>query len=255
MDPGDAVTVIADEQKKDYTKFLDTAGLNGKRIGFQTYENDSKKITALYMAAMELLKNQGAGLHEVELLKPVNESWDAEYNILKFEFKDGINKYLSKGNARCKSLAELIAFNKENAAKVMPYFDQERFEMCEEKSDLSSKEYLDSLKKSRNSILIIDSLMKEHNLDCIIGISVGPANCIDLVNGDYDTGFSFCSPAAMAGYPHITVPMGTVQELPVGLSFMASAYQEPLLFTVAYAYEQASKKRKQPAFLKTATAY
>jgi len=254
-DAADEATKAADEQKKDYTRFLDAAGLKGKKIGFQKYEKANEKVTALYKAAMETLKNQGAALEEVDLLKPVNEAGEAEFTVLKYEFKDGINKYLDKAGAKPKSLADLISFNKENADQIMPYFDQEIFEMCEEKGDLSSKEYLDSLKKSISSRSIIDGLMKKQSLDCIIGISVGPANCTDLVNGDYDTGFSFCGPAATAGYPHITVPMGTVQELPVGLSFMASAYAEPVLFTVAYAYEQASKKRKQPAFLKTATAF
>jgi amidase len=94
-------------------------------------------------------------------------------------------------------------------------------------------------------------MMEENRLHAIAGTSIGPANCIDLVNGDYWTGFYFCPPAAMAGYPHITVPMGTVHELPVGLSFMTGAYREDELLAVAYAYEQASKKRTAPRFLKT----
>jgi len=93
--------------------------------------------------------------------------------------------------------------------------------------------------------------MREHELVAIAGTSIGPANCIDLVNGDYSTGFYFCPPAAMAGYPHITVPMGTLHELPVGLSFIAGAYHEKELLQFAYAYEQASKKRMNPKFLKT----
>ena len=93
--------------------------------------------------------------------------------------------------------------------------------------------------------------MSEHKLDAIIGTSIGLPNCIDLVNGDYWTGFYFCPPAAMAGYPHISVPMGTVHELPIGLSFIAGAYKEDELLTIAYAYEQASKKRTAPKFLKT----
>jgi len=91
-------------------------------------------------------------------------------------------------------------------------------------------------------------MMAQNRLDAICGTSIGYAGCIDLINGDYDTGFYFCPPAAMAGYPHITVPMGGVHELPVGLSFIAGAYQEGALLSVAYAYEQATKKRVSPSF-------
>jgi amidase len=94
-------------------------------------------------------------------------------------------------------------------------------------------------------------MMREHQLDAIAGTSIGPANCTDLVNGDYGTGFYFCPPAAMAGYPHITVPMGSLYELPVGLSFIAGAYKEDELLKIAYSFEQASKKRAAPKFLKT----
>lgn len=96
--------------------------------------------------------------------------------------------------------------------------------------------------------------MKEQTLDAIAATSIGPAHCIDLVNGDYSTGFYFCPPAAMAGYPHISVPMGVVHELPVGLSFIAGAYQEDELLKIAYAYEQASQKRTKPKFLKSVSA-
>jgi amidase len=95
--------------------------------------------------------------------------------------------------------------------------------------------------------------MKEHQLDAISGTSIGLPCCTDLINGDYDTGFYFCQPAAMAGYPHITVPMGTVHELPLGLSFISSAYKEGELLKIAYAFEQASKKRSSPKFIKTIT--
>ena len=91
--------------------------------------------------------------------------------------------------------------------------------------------------------------MQQNKLDAVCGTSIGPANCIDLVNGDYDVKFYFCPPAAMAGYPHITVPMGKVQGLPVGLSFISGAYKEGEIIAMAYAYEQASKKREKPAFL------
>ncbi|MGK2860859.1 MAG: amidase, partial [Chitinophagaceae bacterium] len=130
-------------------------------------------------------------------------------------------------------------------------FKQETLESSEAKGGLDSKEYIDALKSTLGSRKIIDDMMREQKLDAIAGTSIGPANCTDLVNGDYGTGFYFCPPAAMAGYPHITVPMGSVHELPVGLSFIAGAYKEAELLTIAYAYEQASKKRAAPKFLKT----
>jgi amidase len=133
----------------------------------------------------------------------------------------------------------------------MPYFKQERLEDSNSKGDLSSKEYVDSFGKSITSRKIIKDLMTKNKLDAIIGTSIGLASCIDLINGDYDTGFYFCPPSAMAGYPHITVPMGTVHELPVGLSFIAGAYQEAEIIKLAYAFEQATKKRKAPKFIKS----
>ncbi len=133
----------------------------------------------------------------------------------------------------------------------MPFFKQENLERSQAKGDLNSKEYLDFLKTLQGARKIIDDMMSEHKLDAIAAISIGPANCIDLVNGDYGTGFYFAPPAAMAGYPHITVPMGTVHELPIGLSFMAGAYKEDALLKIAFAFEQASKKRAAPKFLKT----
>jgi amidase len=150
-----------------------------------------------------------------------------------------------------KTLADVIAFNRNNEAKVMPYFKQETLERSEAKAGLGSKEYIDSLKISLSTRKIIDNMMREHQLDAIAGTSIGPANCTDLVNGDYGTGFYFCPPAAMAGYPHITVPMGSLYELPVGLSFIAGAYKEDELLKIAYSFEQASKKRAAPKFLKT----
>src|SRR5205823_14537467 len=154
-----------------------------------------------------------------------------------------------------KSLDDVIAFNKQNEAKAMPYFKQELLESSNAKGDLNSKEYTDALKKTTSSRKIIDDIMGKNKLDAIAGTSIGLPCCIDLINGDYDTGFYFCPPAAMAGYAHITVPMGTVHELPVGFSFISGAYKEPQLLSMAYAFEQATKKREAPMFMKTAIAF
>lgn len=253
IDEADAVTNESkDKAKKDYTQFLDVNGLQGKRIGIEkSFLKGHEGVVALYKQAIKLLKSKGATIVEVDLLKQCNDFDEREYLVLLYEFKDGLNNYLATANASVKTLADVIAFNTDNEAKAMPYFKQETLERSEAKAGLESKEYIDSLKVSLSTRKIIDDLMSEHKLDAIAATSIGPANCIDLVNGDYGTGFYFCPPAAMAGYPHITVPMGAVFELPVGLSFIAGAYKEDELLRIAYAYEQASKKRTAPKFLKT----
>ncbi|MGZ8558149.1 MAG: amidase [Chitinophagaceae bacterium] len=253
IDETDSVTSESrDKAKKDYTRFLDVNGLQGKRIGIEkSFLTGHEGVVAIYKQAIELLKSKGATIIEVDLLKQTSKLGDAEFDLMKYEFKDGLNRYLATASARVKSLADVIAFNKSNEAKAMPFFKQETLESSEAKGGLDSKEYISALKTTLGARKIIDGMMHENKLDAIAGTSIGPAHNIDLINGDYWTGFYFCPPAAMAGYPHITVPMGTVHELPVGLSFIASAYKEDELLAIAYAYEQASKKRMAPKFLKT----
>jgi amidase len=253
IDEADPVTKESDGKvKKDYTQFLDDNGLQGKRIGVEkSFLEGHEGVVGVYKQAIELLKTKGATIVEVELLKKTHELGDAEFTIMQYEFKDGLNRYLAGANAGVKTLTDVIAFNKSNEPKAMPFFKQETLEVSDKKGGLDNKEYVDALKKTLGSRKIIDDMMAEQKLDAIAATSIGPANCIDLVNGDYGTGFYFCPPAAMAGYPHITVPMGTVHELPVGLSFISGAYKEAELLTIAYAYEQASKKRAAPKFLKT----
>jgi len=135
----------------------------------------------------------------------------------------------------------------------MPFFKQETLERSESRGGLDSSEYTEALKKLLTSRTIIDDLLRKNELDAICAVTNGPACCIDLIAGDYRTGFSFSGPAAMAGYPHITVPMGLVLGTPIGLSFVGTAYAEPGLIKMAYAYEQASKKRTPPMFLNQAS--
>lgn len=253
IDPSDAITLESKGKAvPDYTVFLDKDALKGKRIGIeQSFMDGHEGVVQLYKQAIEQMKRLGAIPVNIELLKQTKQLGDAEFEILQFEFKDGLNRYLAATNASVKSLAEIIAFNNKNETQAMPYFKQELLLMSEAKGALDSKEYTDALKKSGTARQVIDNMMKEHQLDAIAGTTIGPANCTDLVNGDYSTGFYFAPPAAMAGYPHITIPMGTVHELPVGLSFIASAYEEPKLLAIAYSYEQASRKRTAPKFLKT----
>jgi amidase len=253
VDPDDAVTLESkDKTHSDYTSYLDPNGLRGKRIGVERsfLSNGHEGVLALFQDALTLLKAQGATVVEVELLKQLSDANSAEGAVLQFEFKDGLNKYLATASdARVRSLTELIAFNRQNASKAMPYFKQETLERSDARGGLDSTEYADALKKLLMARTIIDDVMHQNQLDAICGTTNGVAPCIDLISGDYRTGPGFSGPAAMAGYPHITVPMGAVMELPVGISFVGGAYTEPQLLGIAYAYEQASKKRAAPGFI------
>ena len=251
IDETDPITKNSEGKiQKDYTVFLKAEGLQGKRIGIEKrFLEGNEAVVTLYKNAIELLKSKGAAIVEVELLKATKEAGSGEFTVLQFEFRDGVNKYLSTANAPVKSLADVIAFNKAHESTAMPWFKQETLESSNQKAGLDAKEYLDALHKSTSCRQVIDEMLHTHQLDAICGTSIGPAGLTDLVLGDYDSGFYFCPPAAMAGYPHITVPMGKVHELPVGLSFVASAFREGELLTLAYAYEQAAKKREAPKFL------
>ena len=251
VDPTDSVTLNAkDKIAKDYTSFLDKNALKGKRIGVEQsfLKGRQEEVVALYQKTIDQLKELGATIVPVELVKETGPLGEAEFQVLLYEFKDGLNKYLSSVKKGVKSMGELIEFNKKQADKAMPYFKQELVEMSNAKGDLKSSEYLEAVSKSTSARAIIDRILKTNQLDAIVGTSYGPAHCIDWVNGDDDPGFYFCPPAAMAGYPHITVPMGDIHGLPVGLSFIASAFEEGKIIGLAYAYEQASKQRKVPHF-------
>ena len=252
-DVTDAITTQHNKKDKiDYTSFLNKEGLKGKRIGIEkSFLKGNEAVVNIYKETIELLKKNGATIVEIDLLKLTKPLGEAEFIVLQYEFKDGVNKYLSNANAKVKSLTEVINFNKQNESAAMPYFKQELLEMCDSKGSLNEKEYTDALKISTSARKIIDDMIQQYQLDAICSTSFGLANCTDLVNGDYDTGFYFAPPAAMAGYPHITVPMGKVHELSIGLSFIAGAYQEGKLIEMAFSFEQASLKRTPPKFLKT----
>jgi amidase len=252
IDPDDAVTAESkDKTHSDYTSFLDPNSLKGKRIGVEKsfLANGHEGVLALFQDALALLKAQGATIVEVELQKQLSDAGSVEGTILQYEFKDGLNKYLATAtDARVRSLTDIIAFNRQNAAKAMPYFKQETLERSDARGGLDSAEYTEALKKLLTARTVIDDLLRTNQLDAICGTTNGVACCIDLISGDYRTGPGFSGPAAMAGYPHITVPMGTVMELPVGISWVGGAYTEPQLLGIAYAFEQASKKRVAPGF-------
>jgi amidase len=175
--------------------------------------------------------------------------------VLHYEFKADLNKYLAGTKAPVKTIAEIIKFNEENKDRVMPYFGQEHMETAQEKGSLRDKKYRDALAKNHQLTRKegIDPTMRTYKLDAIVVPSGGPSWMIDLVNGDtISWDMESASPAAVAGYPHITLPAGYIFGLPVGISFFAKAWQEPTLIKLTYAFEQATKFRKPPEFLPTA---
>jgi len=250
IDPKDKVTEESKGQENiDYTKFLDKNGLKGKRIGIEkSFLKKHEAIDSLLHTALEQMKKAGAEIIETDFIK-LKDTDGAETVLLEYEFKDGVNKYLSTSNAKIKSLEELIAFNKKNEGKAMPHFKQETLESSQARGDLSSAEYLAALEKITNVRKQIDSELEKNKLDALCGPATGPAWCIDPVNGDFWTGYGSYGPAALAGYPSITLPMGNVKELPVGISFLGKAYDETGLISIAYAYEQASRNRTIPKFI------
>ncbi|MEO7768646.1 MAG: amidase [Ferruginibacter sp.] len=253
IDSTDAITGNSDgKSHPDYTKFLDANGLKGKRMGVEKKpQGDNQYLHTLQQKAVELMKLQGAEVIEIEYLDKINKLGADEFLVLQYEFKDGLNKYLATANATMKTLNDVIDFNKKNGDKAMPYFKQETLESSAKKDGLNSKEYKDALNKSHiESKKIIDAVISQNKLDAICGLTMGPACSIDVVYGDRWGDVSLTMPAAITGYPHISVPCGMIYGLPVGLSFFGPAYSEPVLISIGYAYEQASKNRVAPEFKK-----
>lgn len=255
FDPTDAETHIEKgEIFSDYTQFLDTGDLSGIRIGIASQMlGFNAKVDTLFKQAVEVLKEKGAEIVEDVKFESIRKWGGPSYEVLLYEFKADLNKYLAAHPAApVKSMAEIIEFNKNNADLEMPWFGQEIFLKAQAKGDLSTEEYVTALKDSKRFAGKegIDAVMAEHNLDAIIAETNGPAWTIDWVNGDHSGGGS-SSPAAISGYPNVTVPMGYVEGLPVGISFFGKAWSEPVLLKIAFAYEQATKHRQAPRFLKT----
>ena len=252
-DPADSATQAPNAPKKpvDYTQLLRPDALKGKKLGVEKSHLASETAAGeLLRQAVAVLKAQGATVVEVDVRTPTQPIGTSEFDVLLYEFKDGVNKYLAQAKAPVKTLADVIAFNKANAAKAMPFFQQETLELADKTDGLASEKYKAALRKVVDtSRLALDTVLKsEGGLAAVVGITTGPPACIDLVNGEYGTGPGYAGPAAMAGYPHLAVPMGQIHGLPVGLSFVSSAYQEAELLALGYAYEQATHHRKAPTF-------
>ena len=251
IDEDDSVTLESKgKSQTDYTTFLDANALKGKRIGIEKKpQGNNKYINALLTDAIKLLKKQGATIVEIDYLDKINAAGQAEFEVLQYEFKDGLNSYLATANAKVKNLKEVIDFNTANEDKAMPYFKQETLESSNAKKGLDDKKYTEALNASfEGSKSILNAVFKVNKLDAICGITMGPSCSIDMIYGDRWGSYSLTSPAAASGYPHITVPCGLAYDLPVGLSFFGTPYTEGELIGLGFAYEQASKKRLKPNF-------
>lgn len=254
VDPADAITnESTGKAQKDYTKFLDPNGLQGKRIGVEkTFLKHHEGVDSLLAKALEQLKSRGATIVEVEFMDKCGKVDVEELAVLEFEFKDGVNKYLANATAKVKTMQEVIAFNKQNEPKTMPFFKQELMDQSNAKKGLDDAEYITALNKLLSTVRsTIDNLLASEKLDALCGPATGAAYSIDLVNGDAWPGYGTYGPAAIAGFPSITVPMGNLYEIPIGLTFFSKAYDEPGLLAIAYAYEQVSKNRVAPNFKPT----
>jgi amidase len=254
VDPRDAITQESNGKSfTDYTRFLDPNGLPGARIGVaRRYFGFSDEVDRLANDAIEAMKRAGATIIDPVNLAPSKEYEDSELEVLLYEFKHDLNKYLSElgPQARFRSLKEIIEFNEKNRSRAMPYFGQELFLKAEAKGPLTSPDYLKALEKNRrlSRTLGIDAVIAKDRLDAIVAPTGSPSWTTDLINGDHFTGGS-SSPAAVAGYPAISVPAGFIHGLPIGISFFGAAYSEPTLIKLAYAFEQATRHRRAPGFL------
>tara|TARA_R110000744_G_scaffold74350_5_gene148518 strand:+ start:11533 stop:13068 length:1536 start_codon:yes stop_codon:yes gene_type:complete len=233
----------------DYMSHLKLDGIKGKRIGVaRNLMGYHGQLDAVFEQAIVDLQAQGAIIVDSTNFTNSDVWGDAEFEVLLYEFKHGLNAYLAGTDDHTpKSLEALIAFNLAHADKEMPYFKQEIFEMAQAKGPLTDDRYLAALQLAKKSTQAegIDALLAKHKLDLIIAPTTGPAWKTDWINGDHYLGAA-SSAAAISGYPHITVPMGYVHGLPVGLSMFSGKLQEGKLIEVAYGYEQSTLHRKSP---------
>jgi len=257
VDPADSATLASRGQKGiDYTRSLDVNGLRGARIGVarKKFFGFNDATDKLMNDAIDAMKKQGAVIVDPADIATAGTFDNTEFDVLLYEFKADLNKYLSALPPRVKvrSLKDVIDFNERNRLAEMPYFGQEIMLMAEKKGPLTEKKYLDALAKNHLASRTkgIDATMKKYRLDAIVAPTGNPAWPTDLVNGDHFT-FGSSTPPAVAGYPHITVPAGFTFGLPVGISFIGSAWSEPKLIRIAYAFEQATHHRSPPRFIPT----
>ena len=255
-DPRDDATREATARAVDYTRHLERNGLAGARIGVvrANFGGRNDLVSAVVEQALPVLKAGGAILIDPVELPNVAKYAQTELEVLLYELKANLVAYLAEfaPGSRIRSLTDLIAFNERERDREMPFFGQELFLRAEAKGGLDSTEYLDALANNHRYARAegIDQVLNEHRLDALVAPTTGPAWLTDFYKGD-SSGGGFSSPAAVAGYPHITVPAGFVHGLPAAISFVGAAWSEATLIRLAYAYEQASKQRRAPAFAKS----
>ena len=252
IDSSDTKTLAsAGKFQTDYTRFLKKDGLHGKRIGLlKKTMGFSDKVDTLINKTIAWLRANGAEVVDVEFPKGENYE-DASFNVMLYEFKDGLNKYFAglSSDAPVRSLKELIEFNKKDSVELR-YFDQKLLDSADKKGNLESADYRKALARMTKATREdgIDKVMNNNKLDAIMAPTGSPAWKTDLLLGDHFVGGS-SSPAAISGYPAITVPMGFVDDLPVGITFFGRAWSEPVLLEIAYSYEQGTKHRKAPKYI------
>lgn len=251
VDAADPLTSDGAGKPIDYAASLVKDGLQGMRLGVaRNFFGSGDGVDAVIEKELAVLTAQGAILVDVKVPN-IDKYGDSEIEVLLYEFKPGLEAYLAgyAPHAPIKNMADLVAFNVRHGDKEMQFFAQENLVKSQAKADLGDKEYTDALANNHRYAREegIDQVMKEHQLDALVAPTGGPAWLTDFINGDHYGG-SFSSPAAVAGYPHITVPAGYTNGLPVGLSFVGGAFSEPALIRLAYAYEQATLHRRAPRF-------
>jgi amidase len=254
-DARDAITDRAQGRSQDYAARLDAGALKGARIGVSraVHFGYSPAADRLVEAAIEVMKAQGAVIVDPVEIPNLGRLDACEMEVLLYEFKAGLNTYLATRGARVRTLADLIAFNRQEQAREMPFFGQDLFEAAEKKGPLTSEEYRTNLANCQRwaGPEGIDAAMEQHRLDALVAPTTSPAWPIDHLNGDHVRGASTTA-AAVAGYPHVTVPAGDVSGLPVGISFFGRAWSEATLIRLAFAFEQATRHRRVPRLLATA---
>ncbi|HVP89992.1 MAG TPA: amidase [Terriglobales bacterium] len=257
VDPADAATAASrDRGLSDYREFLKPDGLRLARIGVLRAKafGFGPKLDPILAGVVEALKRAGAEVVDPVELPNLGQTDGPEFEVLLYEFKADLAAYLaSRSGAAIRSLDELIAFDLKNADREMPFFGQETVEAAAKKGPLTDKAYRDARAKDRELMgrKGIDAALDKHKLDALVVLTNGPAHLTDLVNGDSFSGSS-SSPAAVAGYPSITLPAGAVYGLPVGISFIGRAWSEPILIRLAYGLERALQARRPPRLLPTA---
>ena len=253
-DESDPATAEADAKRVSYRAALEQASLRGRRIGIvRSIGGNDDRGRPILDAVIAILRAQGAEVIDPVELPHAGKYGDNEGTVLAYEFKADLGSYLrGRDIASLATLADVIAFNEREAERELRWFGQELMHEAQGKGGLDAAEYRTALKRAKrlSGPEGIDAALKKYKLDALVALTQSPAWPIDLVNGDsWSSAFSSATPAAVAGYPHVTVPAGFVHGMPVGVSFFASAWQDAQILALAHAFERAHPARQPPRFL------